>query len=145
MLQLCVEHVHPVTDNCLVGLRLHPGANLRENDYYASTSGEWERNPCGTIELGTSEVLWVRPERDLSPNVSLVLATLSYSYRRCRMHFGNSYFYIHPNVQPFPIEGGYNTAVELIDYGFLHYDPSEETYRLTDLGIEAQKKLIQHN
>lgn len=70
-------YVHPVSGAEIRGMRLAPGAKIQSSDFYDCSDGKWSE--CSstfvgqTIEQG-NEVIWVRPDTELSI-VGLVILT----------------------------------------------------------------------
>lgn len=71
------QYLHPVSLIPLEGMRLGPGAMIRETDLYDSTDGSWRPAPCAgaTLQEGCTTV-WVRPEAKLSTEGRQLLSHL---------------------------------------------------------------------
>ena len=73
-------YFHAISGEPIQGLRLAPGAVLREEDQHDSTCGTWEQCPCPELELGWTDTIWIRPI-DLSSDAKTLLAYLALNNR----------------------------------------------------------------
>ena len=51
---------HPDSWWVIFGRRLVAGEELRDSDFYSSTTGKWEPCPCVGCVVGPNNVVWVR-------------------------------------------------------------------------------------
>ena len=59
-------HKHPMNPrNSIYGTKLKPGDKTEANDFYASTTGIWEKAPCvGLVLQEGATTYWVRKEKE---------------------------------------------------------------------------------
>lgn len=142
------RYLHPETGVPIDGMRLAPGAALRETDQYSSSDGRWHSSPCpGLVLQRGCSVMWVRPGAQLSSGGRALLKYLA-SYHFCLTQCRGPWLAIlsakwkndaraHWEVQhPDRVQ-------ELIDYAFVAPSPEdEEVYTLTALGKAEGEKLL---
>lgn len=142
------QYLHPETNVPIDGMRLAPGAVLRETDQYPSSDGKWRSSPCpGLVLQHGCSVMWVRPGAELSPEGSALLKYLA-SYHFCLTRCHGPWLAIlsarwkndaraHWKVQH------RERVQELIDYGFVAPSPEDsEVYEITALGKEEGERIL---
>ncbi len=134
-------HIHQPREG-IFGMRLAPGAILRNYDLYLSTTGRWDRCPCPGVVLENTEVIWIRPG-GIPENVRGLLCDLTScggDLYGCVMERNGAYY-----IVPDPTwNGDSRTQIkrvehpeylqDLIDYGYLAVNQEDRVYTLTDEG-----------
>lgn len=142
-------HIHPLSGEQIVGLRLASGTRFQGGDKYDSSTGKWEDCPCiiGTVPKG-DHVRWVRPNATLSANGKLLLGYLASTK--------NLLTYVHwwksiPSPK-WRHDGRMDWKVthpecvqELIDFGFVEPIPASEINYGTSYDSNAIFRIPQEN
>lgn len=137
------EYSHPVSGEKITGIRLGPGAILKETDRHNVTSGGWGACPCaGATLMHGYKTIWVRPASKLSPETTTLLVQLS-------MNGFAITNYGYWRVIPTPTskyDGRMDGRVfehqvrELVEHGLVCRDLNDEQiYKITDAGHELAK------
>lgn len=154
------QHVHPVSQIPLGGMRLGLGATLRGTDQYASSDGNWRpaASWAGCSLQSGCPTVWVRPGVELSPEGRALLGYLV-QWNFYLTQRGNMWIVV-PSAKwkydgRIPWEVQHPECIEeLRDYGFIARSPigispdelgfgcswprpDDEIYQLAELGRGA--------